>query len=86
MTSDIIQYQSNVWILILYSILIIAHNHHGRIKARYSSCKDLPLTVSLVEDSALPKEFSATTLYSPVSLDPTLNMSREHTPQVLEIK
>ena len=46
----------------------------------------LPLTVSLVEHSALPKEFSATILYSPVSLGPTLNMSREQTPQVLEIK
>lgn len=47
---------------------------------------DLPLTVSLVEHSALPIEFSATTLYSPVSLDPTLNISREQTPQVLEMK
>lgn len=47
---------------------------------------DLPLTVSLVEHSALPKGFSTTILYSPVSLDPTFNMSKEQTPQVLEMK
>lgn len=45
--------------------------------------RNLPLTVSLVEHSALPIAFSATILYSPVSFGPTLSMSREHTPQVL---
>lgn len=39
--------------------------------------------VSCVLHSARPKEFSATTLYSPLSLAPTLKISMEHTPQVL---
>lgn len=52
----------------------------------FYSVRDLPLTVSLVELSALPKAFSATILYSPVSFGPTLNISKEQTPQVLEIK
>ncbi len=48
-----------------------------------SSSRPLPLTVRLVVHSALPSGLSAMTLYSPVSLAPTLRMSMEHTPQVL---
>ncbi|TNN77950.1 hypothetical protein EYF80_011702 [Liparis tanakae] len=37
----------------------------------------------LVELSALPMELSATIVYSPVSLGPTLSMSSEQTPQII---
>lgn len=45
--------------------------------------RGLPLTTSLVEHSALPKELTATTLYSPASLGLTLRMYMEHTPYEL---
>lgn len=41
--------------------------------------------VSCVLHSARPTEFSATTLYSPLSLALTLKMSMEQTPQVFEM-
>lgn len=40
----------------------------------------IPLTLSLVEHSALPNELTATTLYSPLCSGPTLRMYIEQTP------
>lgn len=42
--------------------------------------EDIPLTVSVVEHSARPSGLSATTMYSPMSLGPTIRISIEHTP------